>query len=118
MKKLLVKILAACLALTTGAAHAGFGCTGVITNVGTGTIAGVGNAGDVWVRIGTGNIHSICNITTQGSFTIPPAACAEHFKKLELAQIAQQPITLYYNSFSCTTFPDWGSVPSYYFILS
>ncbi|NIA55766.1 hypothetical protein HAV22_19205 [Massilia sp. TW-1] len=80
---------------------------------------GLQAGGSLFVSLNDVNhIHSICNIIAQGTFTIEPALCKTIYAMLLQAKALNQTVGIYYNgaSFNCGANPNWGGVPSAYYV--
>lgn len=80
---------------------------------------GMDASGTVVVRLANSTpIHSICNLTTQGTYTMTVPSCKAAYAAIVSARLVGKKITLYYNdpSLTCSNLGDWKPVPSTYFV--
>lgn len=94
-------------------ASANFGCYGTVNYLGM-----EGN-GNVFVSLSdTNHIHSICSVNERGAFGVTTAACKSMYATLLLAKSTSRSVGLYYSdmTFTCATLPNWGTMPSTYFV--
>lgn len=106
-------IFGALLLFTSFNASANFGCTGAVNYLGM-----EGN-GNVFVSLNDGiHIHAICSVNDQGAFGVTTSACKSMYATLLLAKSTNRNVQIYYSdmTFTCSTLPNWGRMPSTYFV--
>lgn len=94
-------------------AFANYFCSGTVSYL---AIEGNGN---VVVAINNSTqIHKICNMDTQGSYTMVIAACKAAYSTLLAAKISGNSMRIYYydNGFTCSTIPSWDIIHEAYFV--
>jgi len=109
----LASVAIAALAAHSGNVSANYACAGPVGYL------GVGQNGDLTVSIANSTpIHSICSMTSQGSYTLSVPACKAAYAAILAARLSGKSITLYYNNepLTCGTLPSWGAVPGTYFV--
>jgi len=106
-------ILGASILFTSLNASANFGCSGSVNYLGM-----EGN-GNVFVSLNDSvHVHAICSVNEQGAFGVTTAACRSMYATLLLAKSTSRDAHLYYSdmAFTCATIPNWGKMPSTYFV--
>ncbi len=111
MKSLISKLAAVSMAFVTSLASA-ISCDGVPVTLGIGQ-------GDVLVSIGAYPIHVICNVQTQGSYTLTTEACKQIYSSLVLAKATGNSVSLYYTttSYTCASIPSWSAMTTFYYYV-
>jgi len=90
-----------------------YSCNGTVAHL------GMDAEGRVYVSLANSTaIHSICSVVTQGSFAMPVPVCKAAYASLVSARVAGKSMVLYYNdsAFTCTSIPNWGQMPSAYYV--
>ena len=101
------------LLTTSFDASANFLCNGTVNYL------GMEGSGKVFVSLNdTSHIHAICNVNDQGAYSVTTTACKSMYATLLLAKSTSRSVTLYYTdtTFTCATIPNWGGMPSTYFV--
>lgn len=111
MKKLIFGLMV--FLLTIQNTYAGWTCLGAVKSV---SIAGDGN---VMVEIAGSQIHSICNINLQGSFSMLPASCKVAYATILAANLTGKNMAIYYDyenktGLNCSKIAGWTSMPTYF----
>ena len=101
------------LTLTCMGANANHLCQGTVQYL------GVSGGGDLYVQLsGSTPVHAICNIGSQGGYSVTVPACRAAHGTFLVTKLAGKVMTIYYtdDSQTCATIPSWGVTPSVYFI--
>lgn len=82
------------------------------------TYYGVEANGDVVVRLGTYPVHRVCNLNGGGPWIPTGSVCKQMAGSILSAKLTDQAVALYYraNGMTCSTMPEWGTVPTMYFV--
>lgn len=114
MKRKISSILGICLLVASLDASADVRCSGTVNYLGI-----HGGNGNLFVGLNdTSHVHAICNLDAQGTFAVTPAVCKVMYATLLQAKMTGSSVWLYYSdtSFTCSTIPNWGGMPSMYYL--
>lgn len=106
----------ACLAMTAAlvfpSVSSAYICSGAVSYL------GIDASGNVVVRVGPSQIHTICNMASQGTFAMSVPSCKAAYASLVAARLASKNMTIYYtdDGLTCETIPNWGLAPKTYFV--
>lgn len=94
-------------------ASANYACTGAVSYL------GIEGSGNVVVALNNSTqIHKICNMDSQGSYSMVISACKAAYSALLVAKTLGSSIKIYYydNGYTCNTIPSWNIIHETYFV--
>lgn len=112
MKRIAIPVIAFASAIAIPSTSGAFSCGGLITYL------GVDNTANVAVSIQGTVVHKICNLDSQGMFSVTPAACKAMYATLLAGRTLGKSTTIFYtdDGKSCSTLPSWQPVYNVTFV--
>lgn len=113
MRKTVLIFMAAIGTIFSPNAFANYSCAGKVSYL------GIEGSGNIVVALNNSTqIHKICNMDSQGSYSMVVSACKAAYGALLAAKTSGSSITIYYydNGYTCATIPSWNIIHETYFV--